>query len=79
MARFRQYLNPEALQIAVHSLISSCLDYCNSLLVGLPNAHTKKLQHVMNCAALLILGVGKFDHITPCDKVAALAPYGVQD
>ena len=54
--------------IAVHSPISSCLNYCNYPLIRLPHAQINKLQHVMNCAARLILGDGKFDHITPVLK-----------
>ena len=64
----RKYLMTEDLKIAVHSLISSCLDYFNSLLIRLPHAQINRLQHVMKCTAQLISGVGKFDHITPVLK-----------
>ncbi len=65
LSRIRKYLTPQALKMAVHSLVSSKMDYCNSLLIGLPKSHISKLQHVMNCAARLVSGVGKFEHITP--------------
>ena len=39
--------------------------YCNGLLFGLPKAQIAKLQRVQNAAARLILGIGKFSHITP--------------
>ena len=37
----------------------------NGLLFGLPNVQIAKLQRVQNAAVRLILGIGKFSHITP--------------
>ena len=36
LSRNKKYLSPQALKTAGHVLISSKIDYCNSLLVGLP-------------------------------------------
>ena len=36
-----------------------------TLLFGLPKAQIARLQRVQNAAARLILGIGKFSHITP--------------
>jgi len=38
----------------VHAFISSCLDYCNSLLYGVGDSSLKKLQGVQNAAALVV-------------------------
>ena len=61
----KRYLTTDALKTDVHALISSKLDYCNSLLVGLPKGEIEKMQHVMNSAARLVSGTKKAEHITP--------------
>ena len=67
--KIRKYLSRNACETLVHALISSKLDFCNSLLYGLPNASLKKLQHVQNAAARLVTFSRKQEHITPilCD------------
>lgn len=46
--RIRRYLSMKSAESLVHAFISSRLDYCNSLLYGLPNCSLIKLQHVQN-------------------------------
>ena len=57
----RRYLSVEACQVLIHSLVSSHLDYCNSLLYGLPDCIIGKLQCVQNIAVKLLLNLGKRD------------------
>ncbi|KAI4902065.1 hypothetical protein NFI96_010100 [Prochilodus magdalenae] len=55
----------EATQLLVQSLVISRLDYCNSLLAGLPLRAIRPLQLVQNAAARLIFNLPKFTHVTP--------------
>ena len=45
-------------------LVTSKLDYCNSLLYGLPKNVIKQLQRVQNAAARVVTLSPKFCHIT---------------
>ena len=63
--RIRKYLSVETTKTLINDLVTSRLDYCNSLLYGSSNNLTDKLQRLQNCAARLISNTPKFSHITP--------------
>lgn len=65
LAAVRRYLTREACVKLVICFIFSRLDYCNSLLAGLPASSIQGLQRVQNCAARLVLRKKKADNITP--------------
>ena len=46
-------------------LLRARIDYCNSLMNGLPENLIKKLQRVQNTAARLVFNLRKYDRITP--------------
>jgi len=48
----------------VSAFILSRLDYCNSVLAGLPRCTTEPLQRVLNAAARLVLNLRPRDHVT---------------
>ncbi len=65
ISRIRKCLTKPACVTLVHAFISSRLDYCNSLLDGIPECHLNKLQVLQNSAARVVTFTRKFDHITP--------------
>ena len=63
--RIRKFLSQEATCTIINAFIASQIDYCNSLMNGLPENLFKKLQRVQNTAARLVFNLRKYDHITP--------------
>ncbi|XP_076845901.1 uncharacterized protein LOC143491083 isoform X4 [Brachyhypopomus gauderio] len=63
--RIRPFLSQEATQVLVQSLVISKLDYCNSLLAGLPLRVIRPLQLIQNAAARLVFNLPKFSHVSP--------------
>ena len=68
----RVWLPIEAL---VHALISSRLDYCNSLLNGINQSLLDKLQAVLSAAARLVLKKLEFDNIFQMTFVTSCTGY----
>ena len=62
--RIRPFLTTYSTQLLVQAMVLSCLDYCNSLLAGLPASAIRPLQLIHNAAARLIFNVPKFTHTT---------------
>ena len=61
----RKHLTFDAAQLLVQALVTSKLDYCNSLLYGLPKNVIKQLRRVQNAAARVVTLSPKFCHIIP--------------
>ena len=51
----RHLLTQEMTEILVLGTVMSHLDYCNSILVGLPEVNISKMQHIQNIAAKMVV------------------------
>ena len=49
----------------IHALITSRLDFCNSILYNLPNNQIERLQRIRNQAARMLKRIPRRNHITP--------------
>ena len=60
----RRILGEKTTASLVQAFVISRLDYCNSILAGLPKSSIVPLQRVQNVAARLIRALGPRDHVT---------------
>jgi len=76
----QKYLSEDATKVLVHAFVTSDLDYCNSLLYGIPKCQHGLLQRILNAAACIVCVVSKFSHITPllCNLHWLPVPYWIQ-
>ena len=61
----RRSLSRHALLTLVRALIVSKVDYCNSVLAGIPGQLQDRLQSVLNAAARLVYSARRSERITP--------------
>ena len=65
ISTIRHYFTFDATKTLVVSLVLLRIDYCNSLLTGLPQSSVGKLQRAQNCAARLVVRAPPHVHVTP--------------
>ena len=65
LRRVRRYLNHETAVKVANALVSSRLDYCNSLLYNTKRAYTSRLQKVQNALCWTVCKLNKYSHVTP--------------
>ena len=60
------YFLPKSVAIAVaNALVSSCIEYCNSLLKGCYDYGLRRLQGIQNSLCCIVTLTTRFSHITP--------------
>jgi hypothetical protein len=68
IGKIRSLLSQKLTEKLIHAFVTSRLDYCNSLLCGIPHHQLDRIQAVQNAAARLVTRSRKFDHVTPVLK-----------
>ena len=64
IGKIRRHLDDESCKTIINSIVTSRLDYCNSMLLGCPDYLIKRLQKVQNMSARVISRTRKYDHIS---------------
>ena len=65
IGRIRNLLTFDSTAQLIHALITSRLDFCNSILYNLPNKQIERLQRIQNQAARMLKRISRRNHITP--------------
>ena len=64
IARIHHQLDIETTKTLVQALVMSCLDYCNSMLLGISNYNIQKIQCIQNMSARIVLQLPRRSRIT---------------
>ena len=65
ISRIRKFLSPVETKSLVHAFVTSRVDYCSSLLYGLPASQLNKVQRVLHTAARLVCCAPRFSQGHP--------------
>jgi len=57
----RRSLDIKSVKTLVHAFVTSCVDYCNSVLSSARKKVTDRLQHLQNAPARLVSGTWKYE------------------
>ena len=65
LRRICKFLSVETAALLANSMISSRLDYCNSLLYGVSKYNVAKLQKIQNALCRIVFTLDRTSHVTP--------------
>ena len=68
VGRVRKYLDKPTTEKLIHAVITSRLDYANSLLYGITSSHSSRIQRIQNTAARIVSLVSKHTSATQLRK-----------
>ncbi len=63
LSKLKSILSYKDLETVLHAFISTGLDYCNALYLGISESLVARLQYVQNAAARILTNTKKRDHI----------------
>ena len=64
----QRFLSYDVSIMVANPLVSSRLDYCNSLFRSLSSKNVTRLQNIQNCLARFASGASRFFHVSPILK-----------
>lgn len=65
LSKIKYALSLHHFEILIHAFVTTRLDYCNALQIGISQSLLTHLQMVQHAAARLLTGSWKYDHISP--------------
>ena len=65
IGRVKHNFDQSTLATIIDTLVMSKINYCSTVWSNTSDGNIKKIQLIQNCAARLITGVPKYDHISP--------------
>ena len=65
IAKIRPSLDTKSAQLITQALVTSHLDYCNTLLARSSKYQIDKLQRIQNMSCRLICNINRYDHVSP--------------
>ena len=68
LAKIKKFIDKRSLEILIHALITTRIDYCNVLYYGINQCFLQKLQCLQNSCARLLTDTARYEHITPVLK-----------
>ena len=71
IGKIRKYLDKPTTEKMINSAVTSCLDYCNSIMYGINGYLVSQLQRCQNNDAHIISLRRKYNHITPRSTMTA--------
>ena len=63
ISRLRPALTQHFTEVLVNTLFTSCIDYCNGILAGIPNKLIHRIQLIQNAAAQIISSSKSTEHV----------------